>query len=94
MPVENRNAATDGLGDGASKGDRTGKSDRRDNTNNRSSAQPVEVTRFKKSNGPLTKKIRLVDGKPVSDGSHCKMSKGSMQRCILTDLHAFARMIE
>jgi uncharacterized protein (DUF927 family) len=34
---------------------------------------------FTKANGALTKRIRLVDGKPVSDGSECRMAHGEVR---------------
>jgi len=43
------------------------------------------ITLFEKEGGPLTKRIALDgDGKPKSDGSRCKMSRGSMRRLRLT----------
>jgi hypothetical protein len=41
------------------------------------SAQPATVTLFTKAGGPLSKRIELVDGVPVSDASMCRMSEGS-----------------
>jgi hypothetical protein len=60
----------------------------------RDPATALEITRLKKSGGALTKRIELVDGKPKSDGSQCRMSDGTMSRCPLPDLNAFAHLIE
>ncbi len=42
------------------------------------------ITLFTKTNGPLTKRIDLVNGKPKSDGSACVMSRGTAQRITVT----------
>jgi hypothetical protein len=53
-----------------------------------------EITVFTKDEGPLTKVIKLKDGKIVSDGSACKMWKGRARRVRLGDVQAFAGVIE
>ena len=53
-----------------------------------------ELTSFVKHDGPLSKKIALgADGKPVSDGSACIMSRGIATRARLPDLHSVAQFI-
>lgn len=53
-----------------------------------------ELTSFVKHDGPLSKKIALgADGKPVSDGSACIMSRGIATRVRLPDLHSVAQFI-
>jgi hypothetical protein len=53
-----------------------------------------EITVFTKDNGPLTKRIKLGDdGKVISDGSACSMSKGRAQRVPIADVQAFADTI-
>jgi hypothetical protein len=53
-----------------------------------------ELTIFTKSDGPLTKSIRLTaDGKIISDASDCIMSRGSAQRVTLTGVEQFADLI-
>ena len=55
----------------------------------------VEVTRFTKANGPLTKRIsQNPDGSFSSDGSNCRMSSGSMVRVRLPNWRDFAKLIE
>lgn len=54
----------------------------------------VEITRFVKSGGPLTKRIKLDgDGKPLADGSACLMTEGEALRTIISDMHDFAELI-
>lgn len=54
----------------------------------------IEITRFRKAMGPLTKRIKLDDGgKLISDGSRCVMHKGIAQRVVLPSLADFAAMI-
>jgi hypothetical protein len=50
----------------------------------------IEIVTFTKHGGPLTKRIHLVDGKPVSDGSACVMGSGTAQRTRLSSMQAFA----
>jgi hypothetical protein len=53
-----------------------------------------ELTSFVKHDGPLSKKIALgADGKPISDGSACIMSRGIATRVRLPDLHSVAQFI-
>ena len=54
----------------------------------------LEITRFTKAEGPLTKRISLRDGKPESDGSACWMARGTMERLHLRQWRDFAEMIE
>jgi hypothetical protein len=54
----------------------------------------IEIVVFKKANGPLTKKICLVDGKVVSDGSPCRMGRGRAQRVRLAGLEDLPALIE
>lgn len=56
--------------------------------------QTIEITRLQKAGGGLTKVIALKDGRPVSDGSACWMSRGVMARCRLSNLPDFANLIE
>src|SRR5689334_693864 len=54
----------------------------------------ITITRLAKSGGPLTKRISLVNGKPLSDGSACVMSAGEACRARLDDLDQFAALID
>ncbi len=55
----------------------------------------MELTKFTKSGGPLTKRIRLdADGNLCSDASQCVMAKGSAQRVQLSGLHSFGKLID
>jgi hypothetical protein len=55
----------------------------------------IELTRFKKVGGPLTKRISLSPtGALVSDGSGCLMSRGYAQRVRVDDLGQFAHLIQ
>lgn len=56
----------------------------------------IEVTLFAKdpSTGPLTKTIKLVNGKIESNGSACRMSRGAACRLRLVDVDELARTIE
>jgi hypothetical protein len=55
----------------------------------------IEITRLAKIGGPLTKRISLSpDGKPVSDGSACVMSRGHAQRVRLDHLSQFADLVQ
>ncbi|HEY8129290.1 MAG TPA: hypothetical protein VIF39_11375, partial [Hyphomicrobium sp.] len=56
--------------------------------------QMLEITRLEKAGGGLTKVIALKNGRPVSDGSGCWMSRGMMARCRLSNLPDFANLIE
>jgi hypothetical protein len=40
----------------------------------------MEITILKKADGPLTKRIELVDGKVIADGSACLMASGTATR--------------
>jgi hypothetical protein len=54
----------------------------------------VEVTRFVKADGPLTKRLHLTpDGKLTNDSSRCRMSCGRLERLSLGDWRAFAEFI-
>src|SRR5215831_16622185 len=54
----------------------------------------VELTRFTKANGPLTKRISLTsDGAVKSDGSACVMAKGTAQRLPIADIAELAAVI-
>ena len=53
----------------------------------------TEITVFQKSGGVLSKKIRLDHGKVVSDGSACVMSNGVARRVDITDIRAYADLI-
>jgi putative DNA primase/helicase len=54
----------------------------------------IELTALTKADGPLTKHISYgPDGKIVSDGSACTMSRGTARRVAFSDLGAFARFI-
>jgi hypothetical protein len=55
----------------------------------------IEITRFKKAGGALTKRITLSsDGALISDGSACLMSHGRAQRVRLADLGDAADLIQ
>jgi hypothetical protein len=55
----------------------------------------IEITRLAKTGGPLTKRIFLnQDGKLVSDGSACVMSRGRAQRVHLNHLIQFAELMQ
>src|SRR5271157_2165394 len=55
----------------------------------------IEVTRFTKTGGPLTKKLHLsADGTLTNDSSQCRMATGRMQRVRLHDWRDFAPLIE
>src|ERR1700732_4563198 len=56
---------------------------------------PVEITRFEKTGGPLTKRVYLKpDGAIANDSSDCRMSRGVMHRQHLLDWRALACLIE
>ena len=56
--------------------------------------QPIEITVFQKTGGPLTKRISLDrDGKVISDGSACVMLHGRAERVIVSNLTEAARLI-
>ena len=51
----------------------------------------IEITKFSKSGGPLTKRISLKpDGTLHSDGSACVMVAGTARRARFDDLGALA----
>jgi hypothetical protein len=55
----------------------------------------IEVTRLRKVGGPLTKRISLApDGRLVSDGSACVMSRGHATRVRLERFEGFADLIQ
>jgi hypothetical protein len=55
----------------------------------------VEVTRFIKSDGSLTKRLALSpDAKLISDGSRCRMTTGRAERVRLDDWRNFAALID
>jgi hypothetical protein len=54
----------------------------------------IEITLLESSVGPLTKRIHLSpEGKLISDGSACIMSRGEARRMVLPDIEAFAYLI-
>ena len=54
----------------------------------------VEITIFTKPNGGcLSKKISLVDGKVLADGSECVMSRGSASRTVACGVYDFADLV-
>jgi hypothetical protein len=58
-------------------------------------ADPVEITLFVKSGGPLTKCIELAaDGSVASDSSECRMSRGSARRVGIADVTQLGKLIE
>jgi hypothetical protein len=62
----------------------------------RAGAMPntIEVTLLRKGRGILSKRISLVDGKVVSDGSACAMGHGSAERKKVDGLAGFAKLID
>jgi hypothetical protein len=55
----------------------------------------LEITRFEKTGGPLTKRVYLKpDGAIANDSSDCRMSRGVMHRQHLVDWRALAGLIE
>jgi hypothetical protein len=54
---------------------------------------PIELTVFEKSNGPLTKRIALRDGKIVNDSSACFMANGIARRVTISSMQALADLI-
>ena len=55
----------------------------------------IEITRFKKTGGSLTKRIHVnEDGTLGNDSSNCRMAHGTAFRQPLSDLQAFAKLIE
>jgi hypothetical protein len=55
---------------------------------------PFEITIFTKDNGPLTKRISLApDGKIFSDGSACRMARGSARRFPFAALSQYSNML-
>jgi hypothetical protein len=54
----------------------------------------MEITRFTKTGGPLTKRISLTDdGSLKSDGSTCVMSRGFAERIVIDDIKQFGELI-
>jgi hypothetical protein len=55
----------------------------------------IEITRLTKTGGPLTKRISLSpEGKLISDGSACVMSRGHAQRVRLHPLRQFPDLLQ
>jgi predicted P-loop ATPase len=54
----------------------------------------IEVTLLRKSRGIISKRISLIDGKVVSDGSACAMGHGRAERRRVDGLAGLARLIE
>src|SRR5262249_47704589 len=52
-----------------------------------------QITVFEKNGGPLTKRIALVAGKIVSDGSDCLMAHGAARRAQIDCLQALGHRI-
>src|SRR5262249_9330500 len=52
-----------------------------------------EITVFKKSDGPLTKRLALRDGKIVNDSSACFMAHGFAHRVKIDNVQALADLI-
>jgi hypothetical protein len=48
----------------------------------------VEVTRFTKAGGALSKRLHLMDSALANDSSLCRMSTGRMERIRLDDWRA------
>ena len=62
---------------------------------NRAAHMGIQLTRFTKSCGPLTKRISLAaDGSVNSDGSACIMAQGLAERLDIADVRELAAMIE
>ena len=54
----------------------------------------IEITRLSSESGPLTKRIKLDrDGRLVSDGSACVMTRGSAERVSLSGMESLATVI-
>jgi hypothetical protein len=53
----------------------------------------AEIVVFEKTGGPLTKRIALVNGKPMSDASSCRMANGFARRVRIDDMQGFADLI-
>jgi hypothetical protein len=53
----------------------------------------IEITEFTKASGTLSKRIQLVNRKPVSDGSECRMAHGTARRVKLTSPQAVADLM-
>jgi hypothetical protein len=57
-------------------------------------AAGIELTKFSKVGGPLTKRISLTpDGKLLSDGSACVMSDGTAERVRIASVGELATLI-
>jgi hypothetical protein len=54
----------------------------------------IELVIFTKSNGPLTKRIELINDKVTSDGSACMMARGRAKRVTLRHIGELAALIE
>ena len=68
--------------------------DRKAYTTSLPSVHRVEITRFAKSGGPLTKVIKLAaDGSIKSDGSACMMSSGTAERVRIGSARELADLI-
>ena len=54
----------------------------------------LELVKFTKTGGPLTKRISLaLDGTLVSDGSACVMARGKAERVKIADIDELATLI-
>jgi putative DNA primase/helicase len=53
----------------------------------------IEFAVLTKDDGPLTKEIRLVDGKIVSDGTACTMARGIAKRAWFNSMQQFGNLI-
>ena len=54
----------------------------------------IEITKFTKDKGPLTKRISLgADGKLVNDSGQCRMARGTAERLPLSDWRQFADIL-
>jgi hypothetical protein len=54
----------------------------------------IEIVVFTKANGPLTKRIEIIDGKIISDGAPCRMGRGRAKRVRLSGLEELPALIE
>ncbi len=52
----------------------------------------LELTLLEKSDGPLTKTIRLNGSNIISDGSDCRMSRGTARRVPIASIEEFAEL--
>jgi hypothetical protein len=54
----------------------------------------IQITVFRSSNSPLTKRIAIVDGKLKSDASACRMVAGTAHRMPLDSPASLAKLLE